>query len=101
MLLDLPKLSLWRHKIKAQFGFFYFCETHAHNWVTILHIYVNIREQEPSEGVQEDDIDYKDEEEEIEPKGTSIVMYILIICCKQEKQGWTCVLFTWIVKGSY
>lgn len=29
---------------------------------------VYIREQEPSEGVQEDDIDYKDEEE-FEPKG--------------------------------
>ena len=83
MLLDLPKLSLWGHKTKTQFGFFYFCETHT-QLSCILHINVNIREQEPSEGVQEDDIDYKDEEEEIEPKGTTIVMYILIICCKRQ-----------------
>lgn len=32
--------------------------------------YCHIREQEPSEGVQEDDIDDKDEEE-FEPKGNS------------------------------
>ena len=36
------------------------------------------REQEPSEGIQEDDNDEKDEEE-FEPKGTHHILYIIVI----------------------